>query len=512
MVDKDLIEQIKIYMQKLEKEITFKVSSQLHEKRDELLTMLKEICETSNKLSIKIDETEYRSGVSFEILLEGQSTGIIFSGVPGGHEFNSLILAIIQASTNSIKIDDSLKDIIKNIKNPLKFETVISLSCHNCPDVVQTLNQMAILNPLISNEMIDGGLFPELIAEKKIQGVPTIFLNDEVFYNGKIELSQILELINQKFPQEIELKYSEHLYDSVVIGGGPAGISASIYIARKGLQTLMIADKIGGQVQDTNDIENMISKILTTGHDLSHDLEKHLEHYQIETKKNLIVKEIQDKKSYKEIYLNSGEVIKSKSVVIATGAKWKTLGVPGEKGVSGIAFCVNCDGPFYKDKHVVVVGGGNSGIEAALDLVKIVKHVTVLEFMPVCKADKILIDRLIKHENVNIVTNAHIQEIENRDGKVSGVIFTNRETNETNIISTEGVFIQIGLTPNSDFVKDLLETNKFGEILIDAKCKTNIEGIFAAGDVTNVPYKQIVIGIGEGAKAGISVADYIKTI
>jgi len=512
MLDKDLIEQIKIYMQKLEKEITFKVSSRLHEKREELLTMLKEICETSNKLSIKIDETEYRSGVSFEILIDGQSTGIIFSGIPGGHEFNSLILAIIQASTHSIKIDDNLKDIIRNIKNPLKFETVISLSCHNCPDVIQTLNQMAILNPLISSEMIDGGLFPELIAEKKIQGVPTIFLNDEVFYNGKIELSQILELINQKFPQEIELKYSEHLYDSVIIGGGPAGISASIYIARKGLQTLMIADKIGGQVQDTNDIENMISKILTTGHDLSHDLEKHLEHYRIETKKNLIVKEIVDKKTYKEIYLNSGEVIKSKTIVVATGAKWKTLGVPGEKNVSGIAFCVNCDGPFYKDKHVVVVGGGNSGIEAALDLVKIVKHVTVLEFMSVCKADKILIDRLIKNENVNIITNAHIQEIENRDGKVSGVIYMNRETNEKTLLTTEGVFIQIGLSPNSDFVKDLLETNKFGEILIDAKCKTNIEGIFAAGDVTNVPYKQIVIGIGEGAKAGISVADYIKTI
>ena len=392
----------------------------------------------------------------------------------------------------------------------MHFETIIALSCHNCPEVVQALNMMSILNSNISHHMMDGEYFSEIIKEKKIQGVPTVFLNNELFHNGKIELSEIIEKLNQKYNQEIVEKHSDEIWDSVIIGGGPAGISSAIYITRKGLKTLMIADRVGGQMRDTNDIENMIGRVITTGHNLSDDMEKHLEHYGVTIKKNILVKEIKNSDQYKLIYLTSGEVLKARSVVISTGAKWRTLGVPGEIGVSGIAFCVNCDGPFYRDRNVVVVGGGNSGIEAALDLVKIVKHVTVLEFMPACKADQILIDRLTKNSNVKIITNAHIQEIQNQDGKVSGVIYQNRETNEIISLPIEGVFIQIGLTPNSGFVKDLLETNRFGEIVVNGHCQTSVEGIFAAGDVTDVPYKQIVISVGEGAKAGISVADYLK--
>ena len=505
MLDKEIIEQLKTHMTKLEREVTLIINNKDHEKKTELVEMLNDVASTSELIKIKKEEIDEHP-LYFVI----QNTGVSFTGIPGGHEFSSLIIAILQCGGVRPKIDDNLLDIIKSYKEKMHFKTIIALSCHNCPEVVQALNMMSIVNSNISHQMIDGEYFSEMIKEKKIQGVPTVFLNDELFHNGKIELSEIIEKLNQKYEQEVVEKRSDEIWDSVIIGGGPAGISSAIYITRKGLKTLMIADRVGGQMRDTNDIENMIGRVITTGHSLSDDMEKHLEHYGVTIKKNILVKEIKNSDQYKLIYLTSGEVLKARSMVISTGAKWRTLDVPGETGVSGIAFCVNCDGPFYRDRNVVVVGGGNSGIEAALDLVKIVKHVTVLEFMPTCKADQILIDRLIKNNNVNIITNAHIQEIQNQDGKVNGVIYRNRATNETILISTEGVFIQIGLTPNSGFVKDLLETNRFGEIIIDSRCQTNVEGIFAAGDVTDVPYKQIVISVGEGAKAGIGVADYLK--
>ena len=504
MLDAEIIEQLKQHMIKLEHHVVLTINNRNHPKKDELVAMLNDIASTNDKIEIKkIEDNKH----ALHFTIEG--TGIAFTGIPGGHEFSSLIIAILQSGGVKPKIDTHLVEIIKSYREPMEFETIISLSCHNCPEVVQTLNMMSILNPLITHHMMDGEFFSDLIAEKKIQGVPTVFLNDELFHNSKIELSEIIEKLNEKYGQTVKLSYSDEIWDSVIIGGGPAGIASAIYITRKGLKTLMIADRIGGQMRDTNDIENMIGRVITNGHDLSEDMEKHLQHYGITVKKNSIVKQIMNNE-YKEIYLNSGEVLKAKSVVIATGAKWKTLGVPGETGVSGIAFCVNCDGPFYKDKDVVVVGGGNSGIEAALDLVKIVKHVTVMEFMPECKADQILIDRLIKNNNVKIITNAQITEIKNSDGRVNGVKYTDRISKETKTINTDGVFIQIGLTPNSGFLGDLVETNRFGEILIDKRCNTNIEGIFAAGDVTDTPFKQIVISVGEGAKAGISVADYLK--
>lgn len=505
MLEKEIIDQLKTHMTKLEREVVLVVNKHEHEKKEELINMLNEIASTNEKIKIKTINDE---GHPLYFFID--KTGISFTGIPGGHEFSSLIIAILQSGGVKPKIDDSLIQIIKNYKTPMQFETIISLSCHNCPDVVQTLNMMSVLNPVISHCMMDGEHFSDFIKEKNIQGVPTVFLNGELFHNGKIELSEIIEKLNEKYNQKIETIYSNEIWDSVIIGGGPAGIASAIYITRKGLKTMIIADKIGGQVRDTNDIENMIGRIITNGHSLSEDFEKHIEHYGITIKKNITVKEIVDHKKYKELHLSTGEIIKAKSVVVATGAKWKTLNVPGERDVSGIAFCVNCDGPFYKDRDVVVVGGGNSGIEAALDLVKIVKSVTVMEFMPECKADQILIDRLLKHSNVKIITNAHIQEIKNQDGKVSGVIYKNRETNETILISTEGVFIQIGLTPNSQFVKNILETNRMGEIDVNMLGETNVPGIFAAGDVTNIPYKQIVISLGEGAKVGISVANFLK--
>ena len=504
MLDAEIIEQLKQHMTKLEHHVVLIINNRKHPKKDELVAMLNDIASTNDKIEIKkIEDNKH----ALHFIIEG--TGISFTGIPGGHEFSSLIIAILQSGGVKPKIDEHLIEIIKSYREPIEFESIISLSCHNCPEVVQTLNMMSILNPSITHHMMDGEFFSDLIAEKKIQGVPIVFLNDELFHNGKIELSEIIEKLNKKYGQTVTLKYSDEIWDSVIIGGGPAGIASAIYITRKGLKTLMIADRVGGQMRDTNDIENMIGHVITNGHNLSEDMEKHLQHYGITIKKNSIVKQIMNNE-YKEIYLNSGEVLKAKSVVIATGAKWRTLGVPGETGVSGIAFCVNCDGPFYKDKDVVVVGGGNSGIEATLDLIKIVKSITVMEFMHECKADQILIDRLLKYSNVKIITNAQITEIKNSNGRVNGVTYTDRMSKETKTINTDGVFIQIGLIPNSDFLGDLVETNKFGEILIDKKCNTNIEGIFAAGDVTDVPFKQIVISVGEGAKAGISVADYLK--
>lgn len=505
MLEKEIIEQLKTHMTKLEREVVLVVNKQEHEKKEELMTMLNEIASTSDLIKIKTISNEHHPLYFF---IEG--TGISFTGIPGGHEFSSLVIAILQSGGVKPKIDESLIQIIKSYKKPMHFETIIALSCHNCPEVVQALNMMSVLNPLISHHMMDGEYFPIFIKEKNIQGVPTVFLNGELFHNGKIELSEIIEKLNEKYNQKIETIYSDKIWDSVIVGGGPAGIASAIYITRKGLKTMMIADRIGGQVRDTNDIENMIGRIITNGHDLSEDFEKHIEHYGITVKKSITVKEIVDHKKHKELHLSTGEVIKARSVVIATGAKWRTLNVPGETGVSGIAFCVNCDGPFYKGKDVVVVGGGNSGIEAALDLVKIVKSVTVLEFMPECKADQILIDRLLTHNNVKIITNAQITEIENKEGNVTGVIYNDRVSNRKEIIKTEGVFIQIGLTPNSHFVKNLLETNKFGEIEVNMLGETNVPGVFAAGDVTNIPYKQIIISLGEGAKVGVSVANYLK--
>ena len=507
MLDQELLAQISEYMKILKVPITIRLNQMKHEKREELLNMLEQIKNTSELIKIEIGDYQYRSGVSFEIISEN-GNGVIFSGVPGGHEFNSFILAVLQIGGHQIKLDESLQKIIKNIDHELNFETIVSLSCHNCPEVVQALNQMAILNPKIKNEMIDGGLFPELIAERKIQGVPAIYLNDEIFANGKMEISEIIEKIKEIYQIENNKTIDNEIYDMTIIGGGPAGVSAAIYAARKGLKVMMLADRIGGQVKDTMDIENLISIKKTNGPQLTNAMEEHLQQYNVKIRKNLKVKQVTVEK---EIILNTDEMIKSKSIIVATGAKWRQLNVPGEKENigNGVAYCPHCDGPFFAGKDVIVVGGGNSGIEAALDLSKIVKSVTVFEFLPVLKADHVLVEMAKKSDNINIITEAMIKEIKTKDDKVSDVIYLDRKTSEEKEFKTDGIFIQIGLIPNSDFIKDTVETTKFGEIVINDRCETNIKGIFACGDVTTTPYKQIIIAMGEGAKAAISASNYL---
>lgn len=498
------------------KPVTFVLQTGEHEKREELVEYLSDVASVSSNIQLEQRDTQglLRSPVSFLLEADGEDTGIRFSGIPGGHEFNSLILAMLHASGTVIGLDESVKSLLANISEPLHFEVFISLSCHNCPDVVQILNQFALLNPLISSEMIDGGLYPELIEEREIQGVPSVYLNGELFANGKVDASVLIEKLIDYAPhiKEVAEQPALPLQDVTVIGGGPGGVSAAIYSARKGFKVTVVAKTFGGQVKDTIGIENLISVPKTTGAQLVGSLKEHMNDYDITLKENLSVERISSG-NIKQVTLSSGEVISTRSIIIATGARWRELGVPGEKENigNGVAYCPHCDGPFYKGKDVAVVGGGNSGVEAALDLAGIVKSVTIFEFMPELKADQVLIDQVNRRDNITVMTNVETNKITAKNEKVDGIDYKDRETDEIKNLPLEAVFVQIGLVPNSQLVKDLVETNNFGEIVIDEKCRTSEAGIFACGDVTTVPYKQIVISMGEGAKASLGAFEYLLT-
>ena len=514
MLTREIKEALMGYTANMQNDITFVVQTGEHKKRSELLAFLNGFAQVSERINVVERDTNglLRSPVSFMLEVDGKENGIQFSGIPAGHEFNSLVLAVLHSSGTEIKLDQNLKNIISNVNQDLKFEVYMSLNCNNCPDVVQAMNQFATLNSNISTETIDGGIYPELIEKNDIQGVPTVFLNGEVFANGKVDTSQLLDKLIKKYPGITEAVQQEELplQDVTVIGGGPAGVSAAIYAARKGLKVTMIADRFGGQVKDTMGIENLISVTKTTGPELVKSLQSHLNEYEITMKEHFRVEKV-DKGDIKKIHLSSGEVIKSRTLIVATGAKWRELGVPGEKENigNGVAYCPHCDGPFFKGKDVAVIGGGNSGVEAALDLAGIVKSVTVFEFMPELKADQVLIDQALARNNISIVKNVITNQILSDDGKVTGIEYTNRNTDEVMTKNLDGVFVQIGLVPNSHFMKDVIDLSQYGEIVIDEKGQTSEAGIFACGDVTTVPYKQIVVAMGEGAKASLSAFDYL---
>jgi alkyl hydroperoxide reductase subunit F len=422
---------------------------------------------------------------------------------------------MLQSAGTPMKLDDGLVKMVSRVSEPLHFEIFVSLSCHNCPDVVQAFNQFALINPNIKSEMIEGGVFQDLIAERDIQGVPVVYLNGEVFASGKQNASSLIDLLIEKYPAIAEASDDEPvellpLQDVVVIGGGPAGASAAIYSARKGLKVTLIADTIGGQLTDTQGIENLIGVSKTTGPELTGSLVTHMNDYDINIRQDLRVNSI-DSGEIKALHLSTGETVYSKTIVIATGARWRELGVPGEKENvgSGVAYCPHCDGPFFKGKDVAVIGGGNSGIEAALDLAGIVKSVTVLEFAPTLRADQVLVDQAEKRDNIAIIKNAATQSIKAANGKVVGLDYQDRETEQVHDVELDGVFVQIGLIPNSQFVEGTLELSKFGEIIINEKCETSVPGIYACGDVTTVPYKQIIISMGEGAKASLASFEYL---
>ena len=513
----DIGRTVKEYSKLLKKDVTFVLQTGEHPKRNELIAFLSELSQLSDVLNFEEADLSdpLRSPISFTLKFGDDYSGIIFSGLPGGHEFNSLVLAMLHGGGGAdLKLDASLINFVSKISNPIRFETFVSLSCENCPDVVQMLNKFAVMNENISAEMIDGGLFPEEIESKKIQGVPCVYLNGELFLNGRVDSSRIAKKLLEVYPELLaEDEELGEIQDLTVVGGGPAGIAASIYAARKGLKTSLIVEKMGGQVADTVGIENMISMPKTTGLELTKDLATHLEGY------NVSVRELQRVTSVTpgdlmHIQLASGEIVRSRSTIIATGAAWKKLGIPGEEENigRGVAFCPHCEGPFFKGKRVIVIGGGNSGLEAALDLCGIVELVTIMEFLPNLNGDQILLDQIASRSNIDVITNASCQEIHSSNQKVESVSYIDRASEEVNTITANGVFVQIGLVPNSQFVKELLHVNAHGEIIVNEKGETSVDGIFACGDVTTVPYKQISIAIGDGAKASIAAAEYLQKL
>lgn len=505
MLDQAMLEQLKAVFGNLENQISFVYDISEHENQSQLLEMLIGLAGTSEKLSIKSSQRE-SSYPKFEIHKNGLSTGIAFHGIPGGHEFTSLILAILNSDGKGKFPDDMIVRRIQNLKGPIKLKTYISLSCENCPDVVQALNLMAILNSNFEHTMVDGAYEQEEIKKLGIQGVPSVMDGEKLLSAGKIGLSDLLKKLEAHYgTSESNLNADLGEFDVIVLGAGPAGASSAIYTARKGLKVAVIADRVGGQVQDTKGIENLISVPYTEGPELAAQLLKHMREYPITVFEHRKVSTIEDN-GIKILKLDSGETVKAKSLIVATGAKWRELNVPGEKEYigRGVAFCPHCDGPMYKGKDIAVVGGGNSGVEAAIDLAGIVKSVTLFEFAPELKADQVLVKKLESLPNVKIVKNARTNQVVGNGEKVIGLEYEDRSTGELLKVALDGVFVQIGLVPNSSFIKEIVETTKFGEIVVDNKCRTNVKGIYGAGDVTTVPYKQIVIAMGEGAKAGLS--------
>lgn len=505
-LDSQMKEQLKEVFNKLDAPVDLLYDHSQHPKQKELMEMLSSLQETSPYLNLW--ESAQSSDVPrFSIATNSQPNGVHFVGIPGGHEFTSLVLAILNSNLKGKLPDEHIINKMKNLKGPIDLKTYISLSCENCPDVVQTLNLIAIFNPEFTHTMVDGELAQDEIEKLKIQGVPSVVSGDKLVSVGKTSLSELLQKLETTFGTQNIQTQSKDLgqFDVVVIGGGPGGASSAIYAARKGLATAIIAERFGGQVQDTKGIENLISLPYIEGPELTQKLLSHMDEYPIKRLEHRRVEQVENKE-LKKITLDSGEVLTTKSLIIATGAKWKELGVSGEKEYlgRGVAFCPHCDGPYYKGKDIAVIGGGNSGVEAAIDLAGIVKSVTLFEFAPELKADQVLIDKLNSLSNVNIITNAQTTEILGEKGKVNRLEYKNRESGELVKHPIDGVFIQIGLVPNSAFLKGHVETNKFGEIIVDVKGKTSQKGIFAAGDVTDTPYKQIITSMGDGAKAALS--------
>ncbi|WP_412471837.1 alkyl hydroperoxide reductase subunit F [Halobacteriovorax sp. RT-1-4] len=516
MLDSGIIEQLKSVYAQLESEIGLVYNESAHAKQQELVEMLESIATTSPKVVAKSSGQNY-DYPHFEIHVNGKANGIKFSGIPGGHEFTSLILAILNSDLKGKLPDEMIINRIKALKGEISLKTYISLSCENCPDIVQALNLMAIFKEDFSHEMVDGEFEQDEIARLKIQGVPSVIDGDDLVHSGKSSLVDLLEKLEARFGKEEASISSETkelgLYDVIVIGGGPAGVSSAIYSSRKGLKTAVITDRIGGQMQDTKGIENFISIPYTEGPHLSAALNEHMSQYDIKTLEHRRVDNIENG-DVKTLFLNSGETVQTKALIIATGAKWRELGVDGEKEYigRGVAYCPHCDGPYYKGKDISVVGGGNSGVEAAIDLAGIVKSVTLFEFAPELKADSVLIKKLESLSNVTIVKNARTERVVGDGEKVIGLEYEDRATGEMKKVDLDGVFVQIGLVPNSGFLGDLVEKNKFGEIVVTDKCRTSQKGIYAAGDVTIVPYKQIIIAMGEGAKAGLSAFEDLMLV
>jgi len=511
MLDANLKTQLKAYLEKVSRPIEIVASLDDSAKSQELIALLNDIATLSERVVVVERRDDAERKPSFSIGEPGKPSGIRFAGIPMGHEFTSLVLALLQTGGHPIKLDDAVIQQIRELDGDFAFETYFSLSCQNCPEVVQALNIMALINPRIRHVAIDGALFQNEVESRQIMAVPTMFLNGEVFGQGRSGVKEILAKLDTnagaRAAKELEKK---PVFDMLIVGGGPAGAAAAIYAARKGIATGVVAERFGGQVLDTLAIENFVSVQETEGPKFATALEQHVKSYEVD------VMDVQRAEALvpgkiNEVRLASGAVLKARTIVLATGARWREINVPGEREYRnhGVAYCPHCDGPLFKGKRVAVIGGGNSGVEAAIDLAGIVKHVTLLEFGATLRADEVLQRKLRSLGNVTIVTEAQTTEITGDGNKVNGIAYTERKSGESKHVELEGVFVQIGLVPNTEWLKGTVELSKHGEIVVDAKGATSVPGVFAAGDVTTVPFKQIVIAVGEGAKASLAAFDHL---
>jgi NADH-dependent peroxiredoxin subunit F len=511
MLDTNIKTQLKAYFEKIVSPIVLEATLDDSTQSAQMLELLTEVAEQSTKITVQTSGSS-KNIPSFTVGKEDEVARIAFSGLPMGHEMTSFILAILQASGYPPKVEQDVIESIKSLEGKKRFQTFISLSCHNCPDVVQALNLMAALNPDIEHEMIDGALFQGLVDQYQIMAVPTVILNGEVFGQGRMSVEEIAaKLDTNSSARDAEKLNAKDAYDSLIIGGGPAGASAAIYSARKGIRTGVVAQKFGGQVADTVGIENFISVKETEGPKLVMALEQHVKEYEVDVMNLQTAKSLSKAGDEITITLENGAALKSKTVILSTGARWREMNVPGEQEYrgKGVAYCPHCDGPLYKGKRVAVIGGGNSGVEAAIDLAGIVSHVTLVEFDTKLRADAVLQKKMHSMPNVTVITNALSKEVLGADGKVTTLRYEDRANNQMHDIALEGIFVQIGLLPNTDWLKGAIDLSPRGEVIIDQKGETSMPGVFAAGDCTTVPYKQIIIAMGEGAKASLSAFDYL---
>lgn len=515
MLDAQLQTQLKQYLQNLKTPVELILTLNQTSKSKELESLAESIESLSRLVSLSREENQNERAPLMRVRSQATGGEIRFAGIPMGHEFTSLVLALLHSGGHPVKVEPEVIEQIRALPEEYEFETYVSLSCQNCPDVVQALNIMSALNPRIKNTMIDGALFPQEVDERKIMAVPSVYLNGELFAQGRVSLADILAKLDTGSEAKTAEKLSQKApYEVLVVGAGPAGASAAIYAARKGIRTGIVADRFGGQVLDTVGIENFISVKATEGPKLVSSLEEHVRDYDVDIitrQKATNIVAAQQVGDLIQVELESGAVLKSRSLIMATGARWREMNVPGEQEYrgKGVAYCPHCDGPLFKGRKVAVIGGGNSGIEAAIDLAGIVKHVTVLEFDNKLRADEVLQRKARSLPNIDIITSAMTTEVNGDGNQVTGLTYTDRNTDESKHIELSGVFVQIGLVPNAEFLKDTLELTPRGEIVIGAQGETSIPGVFAAGDVTTAPFKQIIIAMGSGANAALGAFDYL---
>ncbi|AIF48039.1 alkyl hydroperoxide reductase subunit F [Dyella japonica] len=514
MLDADLKSQLQAYLEKVVHPIELVASLDAGASSQELKALLEDIAPLSGKISLRLDGTAARKP-SFTINRVGTDVGVSFAGIPMGHEFTSLVLALLQVGGHPSKATQDVIEQVRNLDGQFRFETFMSLSCHSCPDTVQALNLMSVLNPNISHVAIDGALFQDEVNERQVMAVPTVFLNGEFFDTGRMEIEQIAaRLDTNAHERAAERLNAKAPFDVLVVGGGPAGAAAAVYAARKGIRTGVAAERFGGQVLDTMAIENFISVPYTEGPQLAASLEQHVHEYDVDVMNLQRAEQLipaTTEGGLHEVRLANGATLKAKTVILSTGARWRNMNVPGEQEYrnKGVTYCPHCDGPLFKGKRVAVIGGGNSGVEAAIDLAGIVGHVTLLEFDGKLRADDVLQRKLRSLPNVDIIVSAQTTEVAGDGQKVTALHYTDRASGQHHQVALEGVFVQIGLLPNTDWLKGTVQLSPRNEIEVDARGETSVPGVFAAGDVTTVPYKQIIIAMGEGSKASLSAFDYL---